>query len=101
MNLFDLIVLLALTLIGLQFWQIRAMTEMAHRYATQYCKKHHLQLITVARESTKIRVFKQRLAWQCRYRFEFSANREALNSGTFDLHGKTVIAVDVPAYPIN
>ena len=53
MNLFDLIVLLALSLVGLQFWQIRAMTEMAHRYATQYCKKHHLQLITVARESTK------------------------------------------------
>jgi hypothetical protein len=101
MNLFDVVVLIILGLIGTQFWQIRAMTEMAHRYAAQYCKKHNLQLITVARESTKIGLFKQRLAWQCRYRFEFSANREALNSGTFDLHGKTVISIDVPAYPIN
>lgn len=101
MNLFDLVLLMLLGLIGLQFWQIRAMTEMANRYAAQYCKKHSLQLITVARESTRIGFFKQRLAWRCRYRFEFSANREALNSGTFDLHGKTVIDIDVPAYPIN
>lgn len=101
MNLFDVVLLIALGLICLQFWHIRAMTEMANRYAAQYCKKHSLQLITVARESTKIALYKQRLAWRCRYRFEFSANREALNSGTFDLHGKTIIAIDVPAYPIN
>lgn len=101
MNLYDLILLIILFLIGLQFWQIRAMTEMANRYAAQYCKQHNLQLISVARISTRIGLFKARPAWKCEYTFEFSANREALNTGTFILHGKSVTHLDVPAYPIN
>ena len=101
MNLFDLILLMGIAAIGLQFWVIRSMTELANRYAAHYCKKHGLQLITVARESTSLKVFQRKLAWKCRFRFEFSANKESLNSGTFTMHGKTVTHIDVPAYPIN
>ncbi|MBT0585021.1 DUF3301 domain-containing protein [Alteromonas oceanisediminis] len=101
MELTNVILLLLLVATAWQFWHIREMNELANRFAAHYCKKHALQLISVARESTRIRLFKGKPAWYCRFRFEFSANREALNSGTFEMHSKTVTAIDVPAYPIN
>lgn len=97
----DLIILLIIVLIGLQFWQIRAMTEMANRYAAHYCKQHGLQLVSVAREFTRLSWYKSRIVWKCQFQFEFSANRESLNTGHFIMQGKTVTSIDVPAYPIN
>ncbi|WP_100655896.1 DUF3301 domain-containing protein [Alteromonas flava] len=101
MNLYDLIILLVLVVIALQFWQIRAMTELANRYAASYCKQHGLQLVSVARDKTRIGVYRGRPVWRCWYAFEFSANRESLSQGWFLMQGKTVTNIDVPAYPIN
>ena len=100
-NLFDLVILITLAIVGIQFWQIRSMTEMAYRFASNYCKKHSLQLVSVARENTIVAISRGRPAWKCRYRFEFSANRDSSNSGSFVLVGNTVVELDVPAYPIN
>lgn len=101
MNLNDLIVLLVVGLIALQFWQLRAMTEMANRFIKQYCKTHNLQLISLARHTTRPGFYRGRPVWRCRFEFEFSANREALSRGHFIMQGKTVTSIDVPAYPIN
>ncbi len=101
MNLTDLTLLLALALVGVQFWHIRALTEMANRYAAMYCKQHNLQLVSVARSSTRLGFYRKHLVWKLEFMFEFSANRESLNRGFFLMQGKTVTSIDVPAYPIN
>ena len=101
MALNDLIILLVIIAVGIQFWQIRAKTEMANRFAANYCKQHQLQLLSVARASTRISWYKAKLVWKCQFQFEFSANRESLNKGSFVMQGKTVTSMDVAAYPIN
>ncbi|WP_100642210.1 DUF3301 domain-containing protein [Alteromonas facilis] len=101
MNIYDLIILLIIGLVALQFWQIRAMTELANRYAAQYCKQHNLQLVSVARDHTRPGFYRGMPVWKSRYAFEFSANRESLSQGWFYMQGKTVTNIDVPAYPIN
>ncbi|MDM7860222.1 DUF3301 domain-containing protein [Alteromonas sp. ASW11-36] len=101
MQLDDLIVLLLLGLIVFQFWQIRALTEMANRFAANYCKQHNLQLVSVARSNTRLGFYRKHLVWKLEFMFEFSANRESLNRGFFLMQGKTVTNIDVPAYPIN
>lgn len=45
--------LMLLVLIAGMFWQLRSFAELARRSAVQYCKKHGLQLLSVAMTSVK------------------------------------------------
>ncbi len=39
---------------GYQFWRIRAISEQTNTYLKQYCDKHGLQLLSVARAKTQL-----------------------------------------------
>lgn len=101
MDLLNLLLLLGVSLIIFQFWRLRAIAEHMVQYANQYCKKHGLQYISLARTGTKFTGYKGKLDWQLSYQMEFSSDGESGYTGTIECHGKNVIRMDLPAYKIN
>lgn len=90
-----------LVLFGVQFWRLRAIAEHTVNYANQYCKKHQLQYISLARTGTRFKAYKGKLDWQLRYQMEFSSDGQTDYQGTIVTHGKQVISVDLPAYRVS
>lgn len=101
MNLFDILVLLAILAFGYQFWRLRAMAEYANLYLTRYCDKHQLQLLDVARTHTRLSWQSGKLDWQCEFRFAFSGNGEDAQTGHLYMQGIKVVETQLPAYRIN
>lgn len=100
-NLSDIVVLLIVIVVGIQFWRIRAIAEAAKRYLSQYCEKQGLQLISVARSKTRLGMYRGKPDWHTQFHFEFSGNGEDSYLGTLSMAGLTVTATDMPAYRIN
>lgn len=46
--------LMLITAIFSVFWQFRQFAELAARIAREYCKRHHLQLLSVAMQNWRI-----------------------------------------------
>jgi hypothetical protein len=100
-DLTNVVIILTLIVIGVQFWRLRSIAEYMVQYANRYCKKHKLQYISLARTDTKFRIYKGRLDWQLRYQMEFSSDGQTDYIGTIVSHGKNVVSVELPAYRIS
>jgi len=100
LDLLTLILLFASAIIIIQFWRLRSIAEHMVEYANQYCNKHGLQYISLARTSSKFTAYKGKLDWQLRYQLEFSSDGESGYLGTIVCHGKHVIQVDLPVYRV-
>ncbi|WP_158770873.1 DUF3301 domain-containing protein [Paraglaciecola sp. L1A13] len=98
MNLFDLTLFFIILLVIFQFWRMRAITEKANQHLQQYCEKHGLQLISVARHKTRIGSYLGKLDWQSCFIFEFSGNGENSYQGTLTMAGQHILQVETPAY---
>ncbi|MEH6711524.1 MAG: DUF3301 domain-containing protein [Paraglaciecola polaris] len=98
MNLFDLTLFLVILLVVFQFWRMRAITEKANLHLAQYCDQHGLQLISVARNKTRLGSYRGKLDWQSSFIFEFSGNGENSYQGTLSMAGQHVLEVETPAY---
>ena len=96
----SLILVFVCVLIVVQFWRLRGISEYMVGYANQYCNKHNLQYISLARTGSKFTAYKGKLDWQLRYQMEFSSDGESGYLGTLTCHGKEVINIDLPAYRI-
>jgi|TARA_R110000744_G_scaffold155100_1_gene270301 hypothetical protein len=101
MNLFDLTLFLVILVVVFQFWRMRAITEKANQYLAQYCDKHGLQLISNARQKTRLGSYRGKLDWQSCFVFEFSGNGENSYQGTLTMAGKHILNVDTPAYRVD
>lgn len=100
MNLLSLILVFVCVLIVVQFWRLRGIAEYMVEYANQYCNKHNLQYISLARTGSKFTAYKGKLDWHLNYQMEFSSDGESGYVGTLTCHGKQVINIDLPAYRI-
>ncbi len=101
MDLGTLVVLAVVGLVIYQFWHLRAIAEKAVFYANQYCNKHGLQYISLARSNAKFKAYKGKLDWHVEYQLEFSSDGEIEYTGSLICHGKHLVKVEVPAYRIN
>ena len=101
MNLFDLVVLLIILLIGGQFWRIRAISEKAGQHLEQYCQLNQLQLISIARSKTRLGSYHGKLDWKSEFTFEFSGTGEDSYQGTVKMVGLNVLETLTPAYRVN
>ena len=101
MNLIDILILLALTVIAIQFWRIRGITEFVNRYLVQYCHKQNVQLLTVARLKTKLTFVAGKPDWHTFFSFEFSSDGTNKYSGIIELKGMRIVATEMPPYTIN
>jgi len=100
MDLASFVLLVILGLIALQFWRFRSISEFMIEYAQQYCNKHNLQYISLARKSSRFRAYKGKLDWQLQYELAFSSDGQAEYIGTITSHGKYVIRLDMPVYRV-
>lgn len=97
----DVVALLIVVVIIVQFWHIRAITEMANRYLGNYCQERDLQLLSVARSKTRLGLHKGKPDWQTEFEFEFSGNGTDRYAGQLFMVGKKVVATDLPAYRVS
>lgn len=100
MDLGTLVVLLLAGFLIFQFWRLRGIAERAVTFAKDYCKKHNLQYISLARSNTKIAIHKGRIDWHVRYQMAFCSDGESEYVGALELHGNTVVNVELPVYRV-
>ncbi|RDV24391.1 DUF3301 domain-containing protein [Alteromonas aestuariivivens] len=101
MNLFDVVVLLLISLIAYQFWRIRSISEGAQTYIEHYCDSHNLQLLSLARYTTRLSLKQGKLDWKSVFIFEFSGNGEDKYSGSLEMIGRKVLTTRLPPYRVN
>ena len=95
-----LFILVTVVVIG-QFWRIRAITEAANGYLSQYCEKQGLQLISVARDKTRLGMVRGKPDWKTLFIFEFSGNGEDRYQGVLEMEGLRALSTTVPPYRMN
>lgn len=100
MNLFDVVILLVICLIAYQFWRLRGIAEGAQHYMHRYCDAHSLQLLSLARHSTRLSFQQGNLDLKSVFVFEFSGNGEDRYSGTLEMIGRKVISTHLPPYRV-
>lgn len=99
-SLTDILFTLFLVVIFAQFWRIRAISESANRYVAQYCEKQGLQLISVARNQTRVGLIRGKPDWKTRFVFEFSGNGEDSYQGVLEMEGQRAVSTVVPPYKV-
>ena len=97
----DIFFILFLVVVFTQFWRIRAITEAANKYASYYCEKNNLQLISVARFKTRFGLVQGKPNWKADFAFEFSGNGEDKYQGVISMEGLKVKSADIPPYRVN
>jgi len=97
----DVVALIFAFVVILQFWHIRAITEMANRYLVNYCNERQLQLLSVARSKTRLGLHRGKPDWHTVFEFEFSGNGTDRYSGQLFMEGKKVVSTDLPAYRVS
>ncbi|MDU0356090.1 DUF3301 domain-containing protein [Paraglaciecola aquimarina] len=100
MNLYDLILFIVILVVVASFWRLRAISESVKEYLDNYCEQRQLQLISVARNSTRIGSYRGKLDFQSSFVFEFSGNGEECYQGKVTMAGLTVLDTDIPAYRV-
>lgn len=100
MNLYDLILLIAIFLLAAMFWRIRAISEAVKTQLDAYCERQQLQLISVARVKTRLGSYRGKLDLHSDYIFEFSGNGEDSCQGQVKMMGLKVQNIDTPAYRV-
>ncbi|MFC4700037.1 DUF3301 domain-containing protein [Glaciecola siphonariae] len=98
MDMYNLIILLCIGAVALQFWRLRGISEHAIAFAQQYCKKENLQFISLARLNTRLTVHRGKPDWLIQYQLEFSSDGETQYTGLIKTHGKQILSVDLPAF---
>jgi len=94
--------LLIVCLIFWYFVYLRKVAEFALRHANKYCENEHLQFISLARKSSRLKFSKKRGPyWLSIFEFEFSGNGESSYVGEITLEGYKLEAVALPPYKIN
>lgn len=100
MTLAELSLTLLLGFIGIQFWRIRGISEAAYLHINRYCEMHQLQLLTLARKSTRLTFKYGKPDWHSEFQFEFSGNGEDRYIGDMVLIGKKVLRTQLPPYRV-
>ncbi|XOV79139.1 MAG: DUF3301 domain-containing protein [Aestuariibacter sp.] len=98
MNLTDILVLLVIIVIAIQFWRIRAITEFVQRYLSSYCEKLNLQLLSVARAKTGFVLHRGKLDWKTQFYFEFSSDGSNRYQGHIEVEGMQVKQIHLPPH---
>jgi hypothetical protein len=99
-DLASLILILLIIVAAIQFWRLRTISEFMIDYANQYCNKHNLQYISLARTKSRFTGYKGKLDWQLCYELAFSSDGETEYKGNITCHGKYIIRLDMPVYRV-
>ena len=101
MTLGEVILLLVMVVVAMQFWRIRSISEQANQQIARYCQTHNLQLLAVARKQTRLSFRYGKLDWFSVFIFEFSGNGEDKYTGEVQMIGRNVINTELPPYRVS
>lgn len=101
MTLLNILLLAIIIAVAYQFWRLRGIAEYARLYVNQYCDRHQLQLLNIARGKTRLSGKGGKLDWHCEFEFAFSGNGEDAQTGTINMQGLKVVNTDLPAYRVD
>ena len=76
------------------------LSEQTNTYLKQYCDKHGLQLLSVARAKTRSSFKYGKPDWHSKFNFEFSSNGEDRYTGEVELVGMRVLRTEVPPHRV-
>ena len=94
----DAILLLAVALAFVLFWQGRRQAEQARRYIERYCKQQQLQFLDMAWQGGKIAKYQRYIGWLSRYEFAFSSDGESRYIGQAKLLNMRLVEITTPPY---
>ncbi|GGW73111.1 DUF3301 domain-containing protein [Alteromonas halophila] len=100
MTLGELVLWLSIGFVVFQFWRVRSISEAAHLYLQHYCKTHQLQLLSLARKTTRLTLKTGKPDWYSEFIFEFSSSGDDRYQGTLIMAGRYVTKTDVPVHRI-
>ncbi|MCP4985682.1 MAG: DUF3301 domain-containing protein [Colwellia sp.] len=84
------------------FIYLRQVSEAAKRHLSRYCKEGELQLLSVARRSSRVKITQHHgLCIYSTFDFDFSGDGESNNQGYLTLCGLKLEKIHVPAFRVN
>ena len=98
MTLLDILVLVSLIALAGSFWQMREFAELARLTGQQYCKKHQLIFVSIARDTIHWRPTGTQKRFQFDYIMEFTTDNERLYRGVISVYKNKIVAIELPAY---
>ena len=100
MTLLDILITVSIIALAASFWRVRDYAELARNTALQYCNKHQLVFVSVARRQIHWSEGTHHRRFQFDYIMEFSTANDVLYEGIISIYKSKLRAVDVPAYRV-
>ncbi|CAI8218672.1 MAG: Uncharacterised protein [Glaciecola sp. HTCC2999] len=100
MGLIDIMVWVMIIAAASLFWRVRDYAEIARLFAQQYCNKHQLVFVSIARKQIHWQDTTQSRRFQFDYIMEFSTANDVLYEGVVSIYKGKLKAIDVPVYKV-
>jgi len=100
MTLLDILITVVIIALAASFWRVRDYAELARNSALQYCSKHQLVFVSVARRQIHWKESPEQRRFQFDYTMEFSTANDVLYEGIISIYKGKLRSIDLPVYRV-
>lgn len=100
MTLLDILITVMIIALAVSFWRVRDYAELARNSALQYCNKHQLVFVSVARRKIHWSESASQRRFQFDYTMEFSTANDVLYEGVISIYKGKLRGIDLPVYRV-
>ena len=98
MTLLDILVSVIIIAVAASFWRVRDYAELARNSAIQYCNKHQLVFVSLARRQIHWSESPEQRRFQFDYTMEFSTANDVLYEGVISIYKGKLRGIELPVY---
>ena len=100
MTLLDILITVVIIALAASFWRVRDYAELARNSALQYCSKHQLVFVSVARRQIHWQESPEQRRFQFDYTMEFSTANDVVYEGVISIYKGKFRSIDLPVYRV-
>lgn len=100
MTLLDILITVMIIALAASFWRVRDYAELARNSALQYCSKHQLVFVSVARRQIHWQESSEQRRFQFDYTMEFSTANDVVYEGIISIYKGKLRSIDLPVYRV-
>jgi hypothetical protein len=100
MTLLDILITVMIIALAASFWRLRDYAELARNSALQYCSKHQLVFVSVARRQIHWQESPEQRRFQFDYTMEFSTANDVVYEGIISIYKGKLRSIDLPVYRV-
>jgi hypothetical protein len=100
MTLLDILITVMIIALAASFWRVRDYAELARNSALQYCSKHQLVFVSVARRQIHWQESPEQRRFQFDYTMEFSTANDVVYEGVISIYKGKLRSIDLPVYRV-